>query len=113
MSRPRIGDVYWADLGDPVGHEQGLRRPCVVISPHSFNTTRSNIATVLPVTSRDRGIPSHRPLDHERCGLAVPSWVRTEDHRAISQLRLGRHIGRVSGEELDDLRETLMILLEL
>jgi len=113
VNRPRIGDVYWADLGDPVGHEQGLRRPCVVISPHSFNTTRSNIATVMPITSRDRGIPSHRPLDHEGCGLAVPSWVRTEDFRAISQLRLGRRIGRVGHGELDDLREMLLTLLEL
>ncbi|HEY1176196.1 MAG TPA: type II toxin-antitoxin system PemK/MazF family toxin, partial [Phytomonospora sp.] len=75
----RIGEVYFADLGEPVGHEQGLHRPCVVISPQSFNTTRSNVAVVMPIVSRDRGIPSHRPLDHEACGLDRPSWVRTED----------------------------------
>lgn len=102
-----------ADLGDPIGHEQGFHRPCVVVSPRSFNATRSNIAVVMPVTSRGRGIPSHRPLDHVACGLDRPSWVRTEDFRAVSQRRFTRFVGRVGNDELADLRDMLLTLLEL
>ena len=45
------GEVWWADLGDPVGSAPGFRRPVVVVQSDSFN--RSKIATVIcvPLTS--------------------------------------------------------------
>ena len=45
------GEVWWADLGDPVGSAPGFRRPVVVVQSDSFN--RSRIATVIcvPLTS--------------------------------------------------------------
>ncbi|MEV0651204.1 type II toxin-antitoxin system PemK/MazF family toxin [Phytomonospora sp. NPDC050363] len=110
---PRIGEIYWVDLGEPVGHEQGFHRPGVIVSRHSFNATRSALAVVMPVTTRDRGIPSHRPLDHTACGLDRPSWVRTENFRAISHLRLGGFIGQVSPAELADLHRMLGIHLKI
>jgi mRNA interferase MazF len=48
------GEVWWADLGEPVGSEPGFRRPVVVVQSDSFN--RSRIATVVcvPLTSNLR-----------------------------------------------------------
>ena len=45
------GEVWWADLDDPVGSAPGFRRPVVVVQSDSFN--RSKIATVIcvPLTS--------------------------------------------------------------
>jgi len=45
------GDVWWADLGEPVGSEPGYRRPVVVVQGDPYN--RSRIATVVcvPLTS--------------------------------------------------------------
>ncbi|GIG64229.1 type II toxin-antitoxin system PemK/MazF family toxin [Phytomonospora endophytica] len=113
VNAPRIGEIYMVDFGDPVGHEQGYQRPAVIISPERLNRTPSRIAIAMAVTSRDRGVPYHLPLDVERCGLERPSWVRTEDIRTVAHERLKRYIGRVSGEELDDLRDMLITLLEL
>lgn len=45
------GEVWWADLGEPVGSAPGLRRPVVIVQGDAFN--RSRIATVVcvPLTS--------------------------------------------------------------
>ena len=45
------GEIWWADLQDPLGSGPGFRRPVIVIQGDSFN--RSKIATVLcvPLTS--------------------------------------------------------------
>jgi mRNA interferase MazF len=45
------GEVWWADLDEPVGSAPGFRRPVVVVQSDSFN--RSRIATVVcvPLTS--------------------------------------------------------------
>lgn len=39
-----------ADLGHPVGHEQGLRRPVLIVSNEAFNRV-SGLLTALPITS--------------------------------------------------------------
>jgi mRNA interferase MazF len=48
------GDVWWADLPDPVGSGPGHRRPVIVIQGDAFN--RSRIATVvcIPLTTNLR-----------------------------------------------------------
>ena len=42
------GEIWWADLPEPVGSEPGFRRPVVVVQNDAFN--RSRIATVICVT---------------------------------------------------------------
>jgi len=41
------GEVWWAELPDPVASEPGFRRPVVIVSSDAFN--RSRIRTVLAV----------------------------------------------------------------
>ena len=41
------GEVWWAELPDPVASEPGFRRPVVIVSSNAFN--RSRIRTVLAV----------------------------------------------------------------
>ena len=45
------GDIWWADLSEPIGSEPGFRRPVVVVQGDALN--RSRIATVVcvPLTS--------------------------------------------------------------
>jgi mRNA interferase MazF len=45
------GEIWWADLPEPVGSGPGFRRPVVVVQGDAFN--RSRIATVVcvPLTS--------------------------------------------------------------
>src|SRR3989337_2658076 len=80
------------DLGDPVGHEQGFRRPVLIVSNEAFNRA-SGLTTVLPVTSVKPGRPL-QPfevfLPAGAAGNPVDSIVLPHQIRTISAGRL-RH----------------------
>ncbi|MBI1913682.1 MAG: type II toxin-antitoxin system PemK/MazF family toxin [Planctomycetes bacterium] len=62
-SSPQRGEVWLADLDPTFGHEQGGRRPVLVVSVDSFNAGLSGLVVVLPITSRIRPVPLHIPVD--------------------------------------------------
>jgi mRNA interferase MazF len=72
---PQRGEIWLADLDPTFGHEQGGRRPVLVVSVDSFNTGLSGLAVVLPVTSRIRPLPLHVPVNPPEGGLRVPSAI--------------------------------------
>ncbi len=53
---PRRGDVVWITLNPQTGHEQGGRRPAVVLSPEPYNA-RAGLALFCPLTSAIKGYP--------------------------------------------------------
>jgi mRNA interferase MazF len=108
-----MGEVFITDLGDPIGHEQGHQRPAVVISPTRYNTMPSEMVVVVPLTSNYRGLAHHVPLDHVRAGLDKPSVARCEDMRSVSKSRLSRFLGKVTTDDLDEIREMVRVLLDL
>lgn len=90
-----------ADLSPIVGHEQGGRRPVLVVSPALYNSWPIDMAIVVPITSTDRGLRHHVPIGKE-AGLRGPSFVMPEYVRAVSQQRLTeRPLGSASQRTLD------------
>ncbi|NCR44934.1 MAG: type II toxin-antitoxin system PemK/MazF family toxin, partial [Microcystis aeruginosa SX13-01] len=57
MAEITRGEIWLADLNPVRGHEQAGKRPCLVISADLFNQGASGLVVVLPVTSKDKGIP--------------------------------------------------------
>lgn len=47
----RRGNVYWADLGDPVGSRPAGRRPVLIVQSDTFNASRLNTTLALIITS--------------------------------------------------------------
>lgn len=110
---PSRGEIWSVDL-DPVrGHEQAGRRPALILSVDLFNEGPSGLVVVLPITTRDRGLPWHLPVLPPEGGLARRSFIKTEDVRSISTERLVRRLGRVSGSTLEMTEERVRILLGL
>jgi mRNA interferase MazF len=97
----RRGDVMVANLNPAVGHEQGGRRPVLIVSPGQYNSWPIGMVIVAPITSTDRRLRHHVPIGKE-AGLRGPSFVMPEYVRAISQERLSeRPIGVASDRTLD------------
>ncbi len=48
----RYGDVWFADLGIPVGSEQGGKRPVLIVSNDKYNRY-SSCVNIVPLTSKD------------------------------------------------------------
>src|SRR5437763_11353089 len=85
---PQRGEVWLADLDPTFGHEQGGRRPVLVVSVDTFNAGRSGLAVVLPVTSRVRPLPLHVPVNPPEGGLRVPSAILCDAIRSVDRRRL-------------------------
>jgi mRNA interferase MazF len=45
------GEVWWADLGEPIGSGPGLRRPVVVVQGDELNQSRISTVICVPLTS--------------------------------------------------------------
>jgi mRNA interferase MazF len=101
------------DLDPVAGHEQGRRRPCVVVSADLYNRFIRGMAIVVPLTSRDRGLPHHVRVSSSGSGLTSVSFARSEDVRAVSHELFGRRMGFVEEPELADIQSRLRDFLDL
>jgi mRNA interferase MazF len=106
MARLLRGDIVWVDLNPVRGREQAGRRPAVVISDDVFNF-RSGTVIALAVTSEPQR--AGFPLTFELPTGLLPkrSWVKISQVRTLSVERIGKKLGRVSAETLDQLIEGL------
>jgi mRNA interferase MazF len=106
MARILRGDVVWAEL-DPVrGREQAGHRPVVVLSHDVFNELSG---TVIAIALTSQEPSAGFPLTLEVLGTGFPkrSWVKISQIRVLSTERLGRKLGRVSLDELEQIVEGL------
>ena len=86
------GSIWTVALDPTLANEQRGTRPCMVVSSDRFNALPIGQAIVVPLTSRDRGLPHHvRVVDDG--GLQRPSWAMCEAVRAVSTTRFGRQVG--------------------
>lgn len=104
------GDVLLAVLDPVAGHEQGGRRPVLVLSGASYNELGNEQLIVAAITSRQRGLPFHIPVGAE-CGLRTPSWVQSESVRAISVQHVIRQLGRSRPETVAEVRSRVVNFL--
>jgi mRNA interferase MazF len=107
------GEIWWADLGEPVGSAPGFRRPVVVIQGDSFN--RSRIATVVcvPLTSNMRwaDAPGNVALDPSATGLPVDSVANVSQVSTLDRSVLLERVGRLPEHKLDLVLYGIDILL--
>lgn len=94
----RRGEIYLADLGSPVGHEQSLTRPVLVLSAQPWLDSLPPVVTVVPVTRTRRESPTRVEIEPGESGLRETSYIKCEDVRAISPLRLGRKSGHADDD---------------
>ncbi|MFM6280727.1 MAG: type II toxin-antitoxin system PemK/MazF family toxin, partial [Dolichospermum sp.] len=93
--------------------EQAGKRPCLVISVELFNQGASGLVVVLPVTSKNKGIPFHVTIEPPEGGVKIQSFIKCEDVRSISVERLEKPWGTVSPETLALVEDRLRILMGL
>lgn len=101
--------VWLVDFGQPIGHEQGGVRPAVIIGSRTHCRFPIDMALVVPLTTRDRGLGHHVRIDSPKSGLDRPSWARTEDITAVSTRRFAQPapLGALSAAETAALSEWL------
>lgn len=109
----RRGEVWMIDFDPVEGHEQGGRRPALVLSVDAFNASRAELVTVLPITSRARALRTRVEVVPPEGKLSVVSYVIGEQARTVSTHRLAKRVGAVSGETMTRVSDIVRALLGL
>lgn len=104
------GHIWTVGLSPTVANEQAGTRPCLVVSVDRFNALPIRHAIVVPLTTRDHGLPHHIPVTDDG-GLDRLSWAMCEGVRAVSTRRFARLIGTADDPTLDRVGEQLALWL--
>jgi len=106
MARILRGDIRWADLNPVRGHEQAGLRPVLILSQDIFNE-RSGTVIAVALTSQSQKAGFPLTLELKTANLSKQSWVKISQIRTLSVERIGKLIGRVAPEEIEQVVEGL------
>jgi mRNA interferase MazF len=76
---PERRHALWLSLNPTLGHEQGGRRPVIVLSPGFYNK-RSGLLVACPITSRVKGYPFEVAIPE---GLPVSGVILADQLRSL------------------------------
>jgi mRNA interferase MazF len=107
------GEVWWADLPEPIGSGPGLRRPVVVVQGDSLN--RSRVATVVcvPLTSNLRwaDAPGNQLLSARTTGLPKDSVANVSQIIALDKGLLTDRVGKLTRAKVELLLSGIDVIL--
>ena len=95
-SSPLQGEIWLFDPDPVKGNEIGKKvRPALIVSCNLLNKGPSGLVIVVPITSKDKRIPSHIRIDPPQGGVKLTSFAMCEHVRSISKDRLIKKVGKV------------------
>lgn len=97
------GEVWWADLPDPVGSGPGFRRPVLIVQGEALNRSRLATVVCVPLTSNLRwaDAPGNVQLSARSTGLPKDSVANVSQIVAIDRTVLTEQIGRITRRQLE------------
>ncbi len=109
----RQGDIFWVELGEPVGSEPAFRHPYVVIQNNVFNASRLNTVVVCALTSNltRAKAPGNVLLRKGEAGLPKESVVNITQIITVDKLDLGERIGSLPMAIVNQIVEGVKLLL--
>ena len=110
----RQGDVFWVELGEPVGSAPGYQHPHVVIQNNVFNSSRIGTAVVLALTSNlsRAAAPGNVLLRKGEAGLPKPSVVNVSQIHTVDRSQLVQRIGTLSPVRVREILDGLLAVVE-
>lgn len=102
--------VWWVDFNPRSGHEQAGRRPAIVVGSPLACTLPNGLAIVVPLTTKDRGLPFHPAVQLGD----VASYALTDQIKSISVNRLRkRHPDTLAPTDVAAVKFVLRRMLDL
>ena len=110
----RQGDVFWIDLGYPVGSEPGYRHPHVVIQNNVFNLSNINTVVVCVITSnlKRAKAPGNVLLAKGEANLPKQSVVNISQIFTVDKQDLEEKIGSLSKRRVRQILNGVRLLME-
>jgi mRNA interferase MazF len=108
---PKQGEVWWIDLEPVRGHEQGKKRPCLVVSNNAFNAIPHGLVWVVPVSSGPRRHNLTVEVIPPEGGMKVTSAVLCHQLRTVSFERMDKRAGTVSPVTMREVMRRVVLIL--
>lgn len=110
----RQGEIWWLDLGVPLGSEPGYRRPFVVVQNNLFNRSRIQTVVLCAVTTNLRlaEAPGNVLLAEGDGGLPEACVVNVSQLVTMDRQRLAEKIGELSEAKIRAVAEGLTLVLK-
>jgi mRNA interferase MazF len=110
-NRPKRNEVWLADLEPVRGHEQGGKRPVLIVSVDQLNDGPADLVIACPITSKLKQVRSRVPIDPPEGGLVKNSHVICEAVRSVSTERLTNRLGTIKPATMKKVEFWLRMLL--
>lgn len=109
------GEIWWANLPDPVGSEPGYRRPVLVIQDDIFTQSRIKTVIVVIITSNTQlaEAPGNVLLPQGSSGLSRDSVANVSQIFTVDKAFLVEPIGLLPNylqEQVDEGLRTILYL---
>ncbi|MBF2065350.1 MAG: type II toxin-antitoxin system PemK/MazF family toxin [Calothrix sp. C42_A2020_038] len=109
------GEIWWANLPNPVGSEPGYRRPVLVIQDDTFTQSRIRTIIVVVITSNVQlaEAPGNVLLPREVSGLPRDSVANVSQIFTVDKTFLVERVGALPDylqEEVDEGLRTILYL---
>lgn len=105
-------DIWLADLNPTIGAEPGKTRPVAIIQTDLLNDTHLS-TIVCPITTNVKPEVEILRVHLKKSQLPKLSDVLIDHPRAIDNKRFIKRLGKLTGEQVAQLRENLKIILDL
>ncbi|MBT3245122.1 MAG: type II toxin-antitoxin system PemK/MazF family toxin [Bacteroidetes bacterium] len=115
MVKLNRGEVWWADLGEPVGSEPSLRRPVLIVQDNHYNQSGLATVIVLSITSNTRlsEVPGNIVLTSEESNLPKESVINVSQIVTINKSWLENKVCSISQTLMEEVEYGLGLILGL
>jgi len=95
-------EIWWADLGDPLGSEAAFRRPVLVVQCDAVNVSRIGTVVCIPLTSNLKwgDAPGNVVLAARATGLPRDCVANVSLITALDKQQLTERIGKIARRQL-------------
>lgn len=108
------GDIYWVDLGEPVGSGPGYRHPHIVVQNNVFNRSRIRTVVVCALTSNFKRakVPGNVLLEKGEANLPKKCVVNVSQIFTADKRFLDEYIGTVSKARMREILAGVKLVIE-
>ncbi len=111
----RRGEIWWADLPEPLGSSPGFRRPVLIVQDNEFNQSLINTVIVAAITGNTRiaKAKGNVLITSNQSGLPKDSVINVSQLLTVDKSVLIEYVSTLSESKIEPVDEGLRVVLSL